>query len=128
MIRVKTGRHNENDRAFTVVEVVVALGIMACSLLTVLGVLRTCARTSQHVRLLNGSILLAERLLGQTRSAPPEAFEERTGEEGFYRWAVTVAPTPVEGLGAVRVRIQWQEQRRPQDYDLVTLVSMKTDD
>ncbi|GAG49590.1 unnamed protein product, partial [marine sediment metagenome] len=53
-------------------------------------------------------------------------FETKEGQEGLYRWKVQIAPTPVESLGAVHVQVKWQEQQRQQQYELFSLVQMKS--
>ena len=104
------------------VEVVVALGVMSTSLLATLGVIRSCSRAAYHSRMLDGSVLLAESLIGELHTTPPTAFEEIEGKKSPYQWQMILAETPVEGLAAVHIKITWQEQQRQQDYELITLI------
>ena len=111
---------------FTLVEVLVALGLLGITMVAVFNVLRTCATAAHHARMLTQSVLLAERLMTETRLQENPAFENHEGSEGFYSWMVRVSPTPVEDLGAVHVQVMWSEQGRAQQYDLVSLMNMKS--
>ncbi len=106
------------------VEVIVAVGLLGFSIMAIFGSLSLCSKAGHHARMLNQSVLLAERLLVQTRLNPITTFEAREGQEGPYQWQVRIAPTPVEGLAAVDVTIRWREQERPQEYVLTTLAPM----
>ena len=98
--------------AFTIVEVIVAMALLGTSMIAVFGVLRTCATAAQHARMLTRSVCLAERLLVEATLQESPAFETVRGNEGHYTWDVQIAPTPVEDLGAVCVRVKWPEQGR----------------
>jgi prepilin-type N-terminal cleavage/methylation domain-containing protein len=125
-----SGRQEEPERgaarAFTMVEVIVALTLLGITLVAVFEALRTCAQATHHARMLSGSVLLAERLLTEVRLDQNRAFATRDGGEDLYRWQVRVAPTPVEGLGALHVQVTWLEQQRQQQYDLFSLIHMKS--
>ena len=74
-----------------------------------------------------GSVLLAETKLVETRLRLSEnaAFETTEGHEDLYRGEVRVAPSPVENLAAIRVRVKWLEQQRKQQYELFSLFYIK---
>jgi type II secretion system protein I len=115
-----------NPAGFTMMEVVVALVILSTTIIAVFGAMQTCARAAQHTRMLTQSVLLAESLLVETRLSGNTAFETREGYEGRYNWKVQIVPTPVESLGAIHVCVEWREQQRPQQYELFSLVQMKS--
>ncbi len=112
--------------AFTIVEVIVAMALLGTSMIAVFGVLRTCATAAQHARMLTRGVCLAERLLVDAGMRENPAFETVKGNEGRYTWDVQIAPTPVEDLGAVCVRVKWPEQGRTQEYELLSFVPMKS--
>jgi general secretion pathway protein I len=120
------GERQRPGGAFTLVEVIVALALLGIALLAVFGALRTCVQATYHARMLTGSVLVAERLLAEVRLDRQRAFATREGQTDFYHWRVRVAPTPVESLGAVYVRVTWMEQQRQQQYDLFSLVNMRS--
>jgi hypothetical protein len=108
------------------VEIVVALAILSVTIVAVFGSMRTCAIASHHTRMLTKSVLLAEKLLAETMMSENTIYETREGREDLYQWKVQIAPTPVESLGAVHVQVQWLEQQRLQEYELFSLVQMKS--
>jgi len=115
-----------NPAGFTMMEVVVALVILSTTIIAVFGAMRTCATAAHHTRMLTQSVLLAESLLVETRLSENTAFETREGQEDRYNWKVQIVPTPVESLGAINVCVGWQEQQRQQQYELFSLVQMKS--
>jgi type II secretion system protein I len=115
-----------NSAGFTMMEIVVALVILSTAIIAIFGSMQTCARAAQHTRMLTRSVLLAESLLVETRLSGNMAFETREGREDRYIWKVQIVPTPVESLGAIRVSVEWREQQRPQQYELFSLVQMKS--
>ena len=100
--------------------------LVVITVVAVFGALRTCAMGAHHSRMLTQSVLLAERLLTETRLQQNPAYEETQGVEGLYHWTVRVVPTPVETLAAIRVQVSWPEQGRSQQYDLVSFGAMKS--
>lgn len=116
----------DRSRAFTLVEVIVAMTLLGVTTIAVFGALRACAGATHHARLLTESVLIAERLLTEVRLDENRAFEAQQGAQGRFRWRVCVLPTPIEDLGAVQVTVTWPEQQRQQQYELFSLVCMKS--
>lgn len=119
-------RPHGNPTGFTMLEIVVALVILSTTIIAVFGAMRTCARAAHHTRMLTQSVLLAESLLVETRLSENTAFKTREGQEDRYNWKVQIIPTPVESLGAIHVCVEWREQQRQQQYELFSLVQMKS--
>jgi type II secretion system protein I len=109
-------------KGFTMVEVVVALAILSISLIAVFGAMRTCSMAAYHSRMLTKSVLLAESLLTEVMLNKNKAFENTQGQTDVYLWQVNITPTPVENLAAICVQVKWQEQQRPQQYELFSLI------
>jgi len=107
------------------VEVIVALALLGITLIAIFGVMRTCAGAAHHARMLTGSVLLGETLIAEAATSKNPAFETRQASVGLYHWELRLAQTPVESLGAVHVKINWLEQQRPQQYELLTFIRMK---
>jgi Tfp pilus assembly protein PilV len=108
------------------IEVVVALALLATSVMAVFGALRTCAGAAYHARMLTQSVLLAERLLVSAKDRETPAFETTQGQQEPFAWTVQTVQTPVDDLAAVCVRVRWQEQQREQEFELRSLVQMKS--
>ena len=117
-------RHPVRWRAFTLVEVIVAMALLAFTITAAMGALGRCAVASNHARRLSQAVLLAERLLNETRLTPQTNYATHQGDEDTYQWTVSLDPTPIENLGAVHVLVLWQEQQRPQQYELLSLINM----
>ena len=107
------------------VEVIVSIAILGVSFLAVFGALRACGMAGHHTRMLTGSVLLAESLLTEAKLERVTAFETTKGQRHRYEWQVQVAATEIENLGAICVRVSWNEQQRLQYYELVSLVLME---
>jgi len=111
---------------FTMVEVVVALAILATTVVAMFGAMRNCLTAAHHSRMLTGSVLLAETLLAEAILSEKMTFETKRGQQDSYRWQVQTVATPIENLGAIRVKVSWWEQQREQQYELLCLVQIKT--
>lgn len=108
------------------VEVIVAIALLSTTTIAVFCAMRTCSTAAHHTRMLTRSVLLAESLLVEARLAENTVFETKEGQEDLYRWKVQIASTPIENLGAIHVHVKWQEQQRQQQYELFSLVQMKS--
>jgi prepilin-type N-terminal cleavage/methylation domain-containing protein len=134
-LRLKTQR-SKKDRfgtntdgsaaGFTIIEVVVAIALMSTTMTAVFYALRACSKAAHHTRMLTVSVLLAESLLVEARLTENTAFETREGQNGSYSWKLQIASTPVENLGVIHVQVGWQEQQRQQQYELFSLIQMKS--
>jgi len=111
---------------FTIVEVIVAITLLGTTITAIFHVLRTCSIVSNHTRMLTGSVFIAENLLTETKLNDKAAFETKEGQDGLYSWEMKIAPTPIENLGAFHVLVKWKEQQREQQYELYSLIQMKT--
>ena len=108
------------------IEIVVALAILSITIVAMFGALRTCSAAAYHARMLTNSVLLAESLLTEASLHGHTAFETTEGQNDMYRWKIQIVPTPVESLGAISVQVEWSEQQRRQQYELLSLVQMET--
>jgi len=111
--------------AFTMVEVIVALAIMGTTIIAVFGTLHACSKGAQHAKMLTESVLLAETLLIQAVLQENIAMQTTNGGNDTHSWKVRILPTPIESLAVVHVSVQWKEQNRPQQYNLVSALYIK---
>lgn len=111
---------------FTMVEVIVAMTLMGTTMTAIFVVLRMCSSVSNHTRMLTGSVLLAENLYTEIRLNENTAFETKEGQEDLYSWETKIAPTTLDNLGALHILVKWKEQQRQQQYELFSLIQMKS--
>ena len=109
---------------FTLLEVMVAVAIMAMVLVTLLGLKN---KTMQDVALMEHitqATMLSKRLMTGMIMAKPRLPQDEEGEfaeEEFkgYTWKKKVTPTPLTDIMEVRVAVLWQEGKRQEQVELV---------
>ncbi len=107
---------------FTMVEIIVALAILSTSMLAVFGTLRMCATANSGSQRLTESVLLAEKLLAEATLNNKIIYQTTNGSEGQFSWQIHTAPTGMDNLAAVSIKIQWLDQQKPQEYQLYSLM------
>lgn len=100
-------RRRMRQRGFTLIEVVVAFGVLALGLGILLGTLSGAARQVRHADDSGRAALYAQTLLDQVGIGEPLKSGRREGEfeHGRYRWTLEVHP--------------WRDGARPPDPNLV---------
>jgi len=102
------------QKGFTLVEVLCALAISSLALVYLTQSLTGSQRAAQRLDdQLNASII-AHAILGQQRQKPISASRVESGEQGKFRWELTVAPAGIAGIAPpgrtlyrVGVRMFW---------------------
>ena len=112
-------------KGFTLLEVMVAVAILAMVLVTLLGVKN---RSTQDVMLadhITTATLLAKRMMTETLASGQlnESEEEGTFEEEEfkdYTWQKTISPLPIADVKImeVRVAVLWKEGTRQEQVEL----------
>lgn len=112
------------QRGFTLIEVVVAFGLLALALTLLLGALTGASRQIQRANLAGRAALHAQSLLAQVGAGAPLQPGEQDGalDDGRYHWRLEVAPwsdpgRPADGLIdpaatrllEVRLTVRWGE-------------------
>jgi prepilin-type N-terminal cleavage/methylation domain-containing protein len=107
-----------SQAGFTLLEVVVALALLAVLLPTALGLVAMGLRAIKTSSDTTGAVLVARRKLDELAhtEATPVAGE---GAAGPYRWIADVSRE--QRLVRLRVRVQWEQRGREQGLELVTL-------
>lgn len=114
--------YRRNAPAFTMIEIIVSLAILSTSMLAVFGVLRVCLAANGQSMMLTKSVLLAESLLTETSLQKPVSYQTTQGNDGLFSWQVQVAPTENDNLAAVCIQINWKQQERQRQYELLSLL------
>jgi general secretion pathway protein I len=107
-----------NSEGFTLLEVLVALAVLAVALVSLLGLQNRNLLLSMQAERLSTGTLLVREMLTRTQLEGPEAARVTSGDfadlhPGQYpefRWYRTVSPAPIEGLWELRVSVTWGER------------------
>ncbi len=117
---------------FTLLEVMIAVGILAMALVVLLHAHVTNLRMADHTGLKTTAVLLAEKRIAGLESSGVRSIGMREGDfmelhPGFF-WRELISPVRVgnqvlTGLSRVEVVVSWKEGQREENVRLVTYVS-----
>ncbi len=112
-------------RGFTLLEVMVAVAILAFVLVSLIGLKNKGVQDVMAMEKMTTATLLSKRLMTEALMTKPLAPAEDEGEfteEEFkeYLWKKSIAPTPFENLMEVRVAVIWKEGTREEMVELVS--------
>lgn len=120
-------RGGQRQRGLTLLELLVALSIMAMSLGVLYRIMGSSARSADDIERYQRAVVLAQSLLS-LRDAVPESGWQQTGESAGYRWTINSAPyaTGLSGpnippLHEVGISILWDAGGRQRSLELATL-------
>ena len=110
---------------FTLFEVMVAVAIMAFSLVSLLGLKNRSMQDVAVAEHITTATMLAKRVMTDTVMVKPRLPVEEEGafpEEEFkdYTWKKMITPTPITQIMEVRVAVLWEEGTRQEQVELVS--------
>lgn len=122
--RYSVPKNPRSSRGFTLVEVVVALAIVAVGMLAVFKTIGDTVNNVSYLRDRSFAAWIADNRITEIRlSGEMPSVDETDGDLEYagrrWHWTANVAQTPVEGIRRVEVRV-----RREDDAADSTLVSM----
>jgi len=103
---------------FTLLEVLVAMAVLAVALVSLLGLYNRSLLLSTRAQRLSTAILLVQEMLTRTQLEGENALrvtsgdfaELHPGQYPEFRWYRTLSPTQLEGLWELRVGVSWGER------------------
>jgi general secretion pathway protein I len=116
---------------FTLLEILVALGILAMSLTVLLSTFSLALDRTSASKTRGDAQALAKALLLQAETAPPTDLRDQTGQSENMRWKLNVAPygTQEERTAwraqpaEIVVTVWWDDHGRERSVSLQTLVT-----
>lgn len=112
--------------AFSLLESIVALVVLGVTMVAIFTTMRTASNAAHHARMQTKAVLLAEKLLVNSKLSDQTVYETTTGEEELFAWKSQLIPTPIEGLAKITITIIWNEQQIKRDFKLISFLKMKS--
>ena len=128
MSRVQ-GPGSRVQRGFTLLEVMIAVAILALVLVSLLGLKNRSMQDVMKAERITTATLLAKRLMNEALVKTPLLSAEEEGvfsEELYgtlyndYRWKKAVSDTPIPRIKEVRIAVLWKEGVRDEMVELVS--------
>ncbi|GAB4174780.1 MAG: hypothetical protein Kow00100_16700 [Geothermobacteraceae bacterium] len=110
---------------FTLLEVMIALAIVAIALVGLLGLVQRSILAQEESGRITRATLLAQEKLARIEAGidPAEAEGESfPPPDELYRWRVELAPAPVPGVRQIDVLVAWGDADRNQHVRLTSFV------
>jgi len=117
------------QRGFTLLEVMIAMAILATVIVSLLGLQNRSVKDVAKAERITTATLLAKRMMTETLIKKPLLLAEEEGEfsvEVFgdvykdYHWKKMVTATPIPQVMEVRVAVLWKEGSRDEMVELVS--------
>lgn len=111
-------QHPAPNSGFTLLEVLVAMAVLAVALVCLLGLHNRSLLLSMRAQRLSTATLLVQEMLTRTQLEGESALrvtagdfaELHPGQYPEFRWYRTLRPTQLEGLWELRVGVSWGER------------------
>lgn len=114
------------QRGFTLLEVIVALAIVATVLVALLGLQGRTISLSDRQQSITQATMLAQERMSEVEMAAPSGNQDDEGvfEQPFakYRWQVRYEQTPLAAVSQVNVTVFWGEEGSNEDVTLTSFL------
>lgn len=118
-----------SERAFTLLEVMIALALVATALTVLLALGNRSIGVGERVQRLTAATLLAQRKMTELELAARQGGSELRPEEGVfaepytgYRWRTAYSETPLAAVKRVDVIVVWGEERRNEAVEVTSFL------
>lgn len=119
MHRVRAG--SVGRRGFTLVEVLVAMTVLAIGSVTVFGALRMAHEGAERVRDEAAARGIAERRLSCLLAKPAERLAPASGQDGKFAWQESMKRSVIPEIAVLTVTVKWQSRGRDRETRLSSL-------
>lgn len=118
------------QRAFTLLEIMVALAIIGIAMITLLSLGNRSIAVHSRLQHMTQATLLAQQKMAETeleaRNKGVAQLADSTGEfaEPFtdYRWRIAITGTPLPVVQMVTITVLWGEEERNESVDIISFL------
>lgn len=110
---------------FTLLEVMIALAIIAIALVGLLGLTQRSIMAQDEAGRITRATLLAQEKLARIESGIDEAeagSDRFPAPDDLYLWQVLTSPAPIPDVRQVEVRVSWGKAERNEQVRLISFV------
>ncbi len=110
---------------FTLLEIMIALAIVAIALIALLGLLQRSITANDLAQRVTRATLLAQEQLALIEAGLVTITEEEqsfAAPDADYRWRVEVSPAPVSGIQQIELIVAWGDEDRNEAVRLVSFI------
>jgi general secretion pathway protein I len=123
-LKIDKARQPLNPTGFTLLEVMVAVSIMAMVLITLLGLKNSSMKDVMLAKHITVATMLAKRMMVENTVAEPGLSSDDEGpfpepEYKDYTWKKTLVPTPLAQIMELHVAVLWKEGTRDEMVEIV---------
>jgi general secretion pathway protein I len=117
-----------NQRGFTLLEVMIALAIVATVLVALLGLQTRTINMGDRQQKITRATMLAQERMTVLEIAAVKSGSSRDDEGAFaepfenYRWQVRYKPTPLAAVQEVTVTVLWGNEENNEDVTLTSFL------
>jgi prepilin-type N-terminal cleavage/methylation domain-containing protein len=118
--------------AFTLIEIIMAMAILAVGIIGVVRLLPVGLRTSKSAEMLTKAAFLGQKKTEELKLAGFEALSGQSialqGEQGQYSWLAQVSAVSLAGLASsedirrLSLTVSWQERGSPRSQEFLTYI------